>query len=107
MNIGLTFVLAQIEELKTVPNEPVESAPAMAARALDEELRAAVPVSAVGSSTTVNDLTSIVKKKKKAPAPETNGASVSASGSASSEKRKAEDESNQSPPGKKTKLDDA
>lgn len=80
-----------MEELKTSPSEPAESAPAMAAKALDEELNTrsiAVP----GQAPVVNDLTSIVKKKKK-PAD-----------SEAATKRKAADE-DPTPP-KKAKLED-
>ena len=54
----------QVDELKTTPNAPTESAPALAARVLDQELNTnsiAVP----GQSAVVHDLTSMVKKKKK------------------------------------------
>ncbi|KAG6333525.1 hypothetical protein ID866_5561 [Astraeus odoratus] len=80
---------AKVEELKTTPSEPTESAPALVARALDEELNArsiAVP----GQLPVVNDLTSMVKKKKKTVDPE------------STTKRKADDEDTTRP--KKAKL---
>ncbi|KAF9244680.1 hypothetical protein BU15DRAFT_41998 [Melanogaster broomeanus] len=54
----------KVDELKTMPAEPLDSAPGMAARALDQELNArsiAVP----GQPAVVHDLTSMVKKKKK------------------------------------------
>lgn len=56
-----------MEELKTSPNESVEtSAPLLAAQALDKELNAGS--SAISTPAVVNDLTSmVVKKKKKAP----------------------------------------
>ncbi|EIW79098.1 hypothetical protein CONPUDRAFT_91410 [Coniophora puteana RWD-64-598 SS2] len=104
---GLREDLAmKVEELKTSPNDAsAESAPAMAARALDAELNAGkgkgggagLDFSAIlgaGSATAsaqpavVNDLTSmVVKKKKKAPA---NASPPAAEGEASG-KRKAED----------------
>ncbi|KAG7093956.1 hypothetical protein E1B28_007589 [Marasmius oreades] len=89
---GLQEDLAlKVEELKTSPNDSVdESAPALAAKALDKELNA-------GSSSTgitvINDLTKIVRKKK-------NPAS-----SAESSKRKAEDDGEVSGSEKKPKLD--
>lgn len=62
---GLKEDLAlKVEELKTTPSEPTESAPAMAARALDAELNAK-PISVPGQLAVVNDLTSLVVKKKK------------------------------------------
>ncbi|OBZ66699.1 NASP-related protein sim3 [Grifola frondosa] len=95
--LGLREDLAlKVEELKVTPNEPVESAPALVARALDSELNAPTQSpSGAFSSTVVHDLTSIVKKKKKAP--EANGAV----------KRKAEDEGGESPSEKKVKVTDA
>ena len=78
-----------------MPNEPVESAPIMAAKALDREL-AAVPSIPTSTATpgTVTDLTSMVKKKKKDP--EANGTA----------KRKAEDEPHPATPSeKKAKVD--
>ncbi|KIJ59228.1 hypothetical protein HYDPIDRAFT_101020 [Hydnomerulius pinastri MD-312] len=90
---GLKEDLAlKVDELKTTPLEPSDSAPAMAAKALDQELNArsiAVP----GQSAIVNDLTSIVKKKKKA---------VESEGTT---KRKADDD-DASPTMKKAKLED-
>ncbi|KAI0070803.1 hypothetical protein K474DRAFT_1669694 [Panus rudis PR-1116 ss-1] len=93
---------AKVEELKTIPNEPKESAPELAAKALDAELNAGPSSSSASAPTQVNDLTSIVKKKKKAPAPEpeTNGAASISSG-----KRKAEDDGSESPSEKKAKLE--
>ncbi|KAH9951161.1 hypothetical protein B0H21DRAFT_776245 [Amylocystis lapponica] len=69
----------RVEELKS-PDKPDESAPALAAKALDSELNASSASTGAPPQTMVNDLTGIVKKKKKAP--EANGTG----------KRKAEDE---------------
>lgn len=91
---GLKEDLAlKVEELKTIPNESNESAPVLAAKALDAELK--VPSSSSGSAAPlpVNDLTSMVKRKKKAP--EANG----------STKRKAEDDA-EAPSEKKARVDD-
>ncbi len=87
-----------MEELKTVPNEPAESAPAMAAKALDKELNAPSTVTNSTVPSTINDLTSIVKKKKKAP---------DANGARGATKRKADDVEDglSSPTEKKVKLD--
>lgn len=55
---------AKVEELKTTPSELAETAPALAAKALDDELNVrsiAVP----GQPPVVHDLTSMVKKKKR------------------------------------------
>ncbi|KAI8985716.1 hypothetical protein BD414DRAFT_488985 [Trametes punicea] len=100
---GLREDLAlKVEELKTAPNEPVESAPALAAKALDAELNAA-PAAATTASTEVHDLTGLVKKKKKNPdvnvngTPATNGAV----------KRKAEDDSEEAQSEKKARLEDS
>ena len=82
----------QIEELKTTPNEPAESAPSMAANAVDKALNRAGG-SLVTSVAPVNDLTSMVVKKKKKPT-EANGPT----------KRKADDA--ESPSEKKAKLDE-
>ncbi|GBE86247.1 NASP-related protein [Sparassis crispa] len=92
---GLKEDLAlKVEELK-MPQEPVESAPAMAAKALDRELNPGASVEATTfSPTVVNDLTGIVKKKKKAS--EANEAV----------KRKAEEEAGSSTE-KKAKVDGA
>ena len=70
--------LFQVEELKS-PEKMEESAPELAAKALDKELNGP-SASAAPAQLAVNDLTGIVKKKKKAP--EANGAG----------KRKADDE---------------
>ncbi|KAI0046489.1 hypothetical protein FA95DRAFT_1542504 [Auriscalpium vulgare] len=90
---GLKEDLAlKVDELKTSPNqEQGGSAPELAARALDRELK-----SSSSAQLPVNDLTGMVKKKKKA-VPEANGA----------EKRKAEDDGTHSPPEKKAKLEEA
>lgn len=57
-----------MEELKTTPNEPGVSAPALAAKALDQELNGAGASPSLSDQAPVNDLTSmVVKKKKKAP----------------------------------------
>jgi HAT1-interacting factor 1 len=92
--------------LKTIPNEPGLSAPALVAKSLDQELNAGSIASIIKSeSLPVNDLTSIVKKKKKP----INDASVTedahANGSTST-KRKAEDGDASSPVDKKVKLED-
>ena len=84
----------QIEELKTTPNEPVESAPSMAANALDKALNSSGGSLATGVAP-VNDLTSMVVKKKK-KAPETN----------ESTKRKADDDAG-SPSEKKAKFEES
>ncbi|OJA21553.1 hypothetical protein AZE42_03234 [Rhizopogon vesiculosus] len=92
---GLKEDLAlKVEELKTTPNELTESAPAMAARALDAELNAR-PVSVPGQPALVNDLTSLVVKRKKKPAE-----------ADAPTKRRAEDgEGDVSPTAKKAKLE--
>ncbi|KZT65782.1 hypothetical protein DAEQUDRAFT_746903 [Daedalea quercina L-15889] len=85
---GLKEDLAlKVEELKTSPEQTAESAPAMVARALDSELNAKEPPAAVPQ--TVNDLTSMVKKKKKD------------TGSNGSAKRKADEELHPSTPSEK------
>lgn len=93
---GLKEDLAlKVEELKTTPSEPTESAPAMAARALDAELNAK-PISIPGQPAVVNDLTSLVVKKKK------KAAEVDAPA-----KRRADDgEDADSPTAKKAKLEE-
>lgn len=93
---GLKEDLAlKVEELKTTPSEPTESAPAMAARVLDAELNTK-PVSVTGQPAVVNDLTSlVVKKKKKATKVDTPA------------KRRADDgEDDGSPTAKKAKLEE-
>ncbi|TCD69478.1 hypothetical protein EIP91_007604 [Steccherinum ochraceum] len=98
---GLKEDLAlKVEELKTVPNEPTESAPDMVAKALDKELNAPGASSSAAASTEVRDLTSMVKKKKKAPAPEVDIAASSPAG-----KRKAEDGAPESPSDKKPRVE--
>ncbi|KIM90564.1 hypothetical protein PILCRDRAFT_1835 [Piloderma croceum F 1598] len=82
----------KVEELKTAPSEPTASAPALVAKALDQELNAG---SSKSDPAAVNDLTSMVVKKKK-KASDTNGAG----------KRKADGDAG-SPSEKKTKLEDA
>ncbi|KAK7056262.1 hypothetical protein VNI00_002815 [Paramarasmius palmivorus] len=83
----------KVEELKTSPNDSVqESAPALAAKALDKELNASATSSSSGP-VVVNDLTKVVRKKKN-PATE-----------AESNKRKAEDDGEGSGSEKKPKLD--
>ena len=91
-----------MDELKTTPNEPTESAPVMAAKALDAELGTR-PAPAPVVPPPVNDLTSIVKKKKK-PVPEVNGVSAPADASGST-KRKAESDAPESPSEKKAKVE--
>ncbi|ETW78788.1 hypothetical protein HETIRDRAFT_410739 [Heterobasidion irregulare TC 32-1] len=86
----------KVDELKSSPNDSHASAPELAARALDEELRAGLTGASLAGTKPlpVNDLTTMVKKKKKAP--DANGA----------EKRKADDESSNSPAEKKARLED-
>ncbi|KAI5995402.1 hypothetical protein EDD15DRAFT_2422483 [Pisolithus albus] len=55
---------AKVEELKTAPSEPTESAPALVAKALDDELNVR-SITVPGQTPIVHDLTSMVKKKKK------------------------------------------
>ncbi|KAL4252106.1 Nuclear Autoantigenic Sperm-associated Protein [Abortiporus biennis] len=110
---GLKEDLAlKVEELKTVPNEPAESAPALAAKELDQELNVASTKAGSITTTTpaalpVNDLTSMVKKKKKGPPvhgiplQDTNSESTIAGG-----KRKADDSVSYPPSDKKVKLDE-
>ncbi|KAI0369840.1 hypothetical protein BV20DRAFT_1036313 [Pilatotrama ljubarskyi] len=98
---GLREDLAlKVDELKTAPNEPIESAPALAAKALDAALNASPAPPAAAAPTEVHDLTGLVKKKKKNP--ETNGAA--ANGAA---KRKAEDDGEDAQSEKKAKLEEA
>jgi SHNi-TPR. len=61
--------LMQVEELKTMPSESLETtAPVLAAQALDKALNAGPSSEPVATQTAVNDLTSmVVKKKKKVP----------------------------------------
>ena len=97
----------QVEELKTVPNEPGLSAPALAAKSLDQELNANTGGSTVKTEPLpVNDLTSVVKKKKK-PAPDaTQEKEDTGSNGATSTKRKAEEDDSNSVSDKKAKLED-
>ncbi|KAJ8590154.1 hypothetical protein M405DRAFT_180292 [Rhizopogon salebrosus TDB-379] len=91
---GLKEDLAlKVEELKTTPNELTESAPAMAARALDAELNTR-PISVPGQPAVVNDLTSLVVKRKKKPTE-----------ADAPTKRRADDEGDASPTAKKAKLE--
>lgn len=90
----------QVEELKTSPNEPTESAPALVAKALDQELNAAAAL--VAQQKEVNDLTGLVKKKKKNADADANGTAANATA-----KRKAEDECEDAQSEKKAKLDDS
>lgn len=83
---------AKVEELKTAPSEPTESAPALVAKALDDELNVR-SITVPGQSPIVHDLTSMVKKKKKPV--DTEG----------TPKRKADDD-NKDIPLKKAKLGD-
>ncbi|KAI0741373.1 hypothetical protein C8Q80DRAFT_1259857 [Daedaleopsis nitida] len=97
---GLREDLAlKVEELKTSPNEPAESAPALVAKALDQELNVPTGAPAAGQSE-VRDLTGLVKKKKKNP--DTNDATSNGAG-----KRKAEDDCDDSQSEKKAKLEEA
>lgn len=82
---------AKVEELKTIPLEPTESAPSLAAKALDQELNAR-SVAIPGQQPVVHDLTSMVKKKKPVD-------------SEAAAKRKADEEVNCHP--KKPKLEES
>ncbi|KAG6374847.1 hypothetical protein JVT61DRAFT_4232 [Boletus reticuloceps] len=89
---GLKEDLAlKIDELKTTPKAATESAPALAARVLDQALNAH-PITVPGQPAVVHDLTSMVKKKKK-PLENEGGA-----------KRKVDDDDG-SPTTKKAKLE--
>ncbi|KAI0339484.1 hypothetical protein BDW22DRAFT_599992 [Trametopsis cervina] len=104
---GLKEDLAlKVDELKTIPNEPGISAPALAAKALDQELNIkSEPSAGTLSAAPVNDLTSVVKKKKKPAAAEAEaGAGSTAKGKG---KRKAEEDEGHSPTDKKARLEDA
>ncbi|TFK85725.1 hypothetical protein K466DRAFT_494200 [Polyporus arcularius HHB13444] len=92
---GLREDLAlKVEELKTSPNEPAESAPSLVAKELDQELNASsAPVVQV-----VNDLTGLVKKKKK---------NADADATSVTTKRKAEDECEDAQSEKKAKLEES
>ncbi|KAI1785669.1 hypothetical protein LXA43DRAFT_106500 [Ganoderma leucocontextum] len=100
---GLREDLAlKVEELKTSPNEPVESAPALVAKALDQELN--VPSAAgVAKQSEVHDLTGLVKKKKKNPEANEDPPATTSNGTV---KRKAEDEAEETQSEKKAKLDE-
>jgi len=89
---GLKEDLAlKVDELKTTPKAPTESAPALAARVLDQELNSS-SIAVPGQPAVIHDLTSMVKKKKKPF--ETEGAA----------KRKVDD-TDGSPVTKKVKLE--
>ena len=90
----------QVEELKTSPNEPAESAPALAAKALDQELNAPSVAPAVSGQAQVHDLTGLVKKKKKNV--DANGDSTATAAA----KRKAEDNVEEAQAEKKAKLEE-
>ena len=93
-----------MDELKTSPNEPTDSAPALVAKALDQELN--VPCAAgAAKQSEVHDLTGLVKKKKKNP--EADGEPPAAAASNGAAKRKAEDEAEETQSEKKAKLDEA
>ncbi|KXN87528.1 NASP-related protein sim3 [Leucoagaricus sp. SymC.cos] len=95
----------KVEELKTSPNDALaQSAPALAAQALDKELNARVALS--GLPQAVNDLTGIVKKKKKVPASDAN-ANATSSTEAGGAKRKAEDEAEESNTEKKARIEES
>lgn len=85
----------KVDELKTLPDEQAESAPAMAQKALDQELNTKPATQASTAPQKVNDLTAVVKKKKKNP--DANGGA----------KRKAEDEPAPPQSEKKAKVGDA
>lgn len=101
------IVVSQVEELKTIPNEPTLSAPALAAKVLDQVLN--VQGSAAAGPNTplpVNDLTSVVKKKKK-PVAEADATQASGEANgASSAKRKADDDGLDSQIDKKVKVEE-
>ncbi|TBU60501.1 hypothetical protein BD310DRAFT_319724 [Dichomitus squalens] len=100
---GLREDLAlKVEELKTSPNEPADSAPALVAKALDQELNAGSTAGTVKQSE-VHDLTGLVKKKKKNV--DANG-DATATASAATTKRKAEDNAEEAQTEKKAKLED-
>lgn len=84
--------------MKTQPSEnETETAPALAAKALDSELNLKGSASAPA---VVNDLTSIVKKKKK-PAPAADAGAAAGNG-----KRKADDSEEVGNNEKKARLED-
>ncbi len=95
----------QVEELKTSPNETLaQSAPALAAQALDRELNAGGATS-TNAPQAVNDLTGIVKKKKKAPTTDISSDPVTTEAEVNGIKRKAEDEAEESGTEKKARLE--
>ena len=95
-DIALTILSAQVEELKTSPNESLTtSAPALVAQALDRELNAG-PSTSNTKTTVVNDLTSMVVKKKKKVPEDSNAV-----------KRKADEEAEPLTIDKKPKLESA
>jgi HAT1-interacting factor 1 len=93
----------QVEEMKTASNEVTpESAPVLAAKALDDELNAAATATLIGSEQ-VNDLTSIVKKKKKAS--DVNGREQASNRKGTGKRRADEEYVEASPSDKKLKLE--
>lgn len=85
-----------MEELKTLPDEEsVATAPELAAKALDQELKGATPTAEQAKF--INDLSTMVRKKTKVPPADS-----------SSGKRKAEEEGVRAdtPPEKRMKTDD-
>ena len=90
--------------MKTIPNEPALSAPALAAKVLDQELNAPSVTAAASAPLPVNDLTSVVKKKKKPPV---DGNTEPPKEAAGATKRKAEHDASSSPSEKKAKLEEA
>lgn len=93
----------QVDELRMMQNELKESAPVLAAKALDKELGTGQASSATVANAPVHDLTSIVKKKKK-PAPEATS-EANDSETLAAGKRKAEDDGPSALSEKKAKLD--
>lgn len=85
-----------MDELRLLQNELKESAPVLVAKALDKELGPGS--SSVTLPATVNDLTSVVKKKKK-PVAETSVEDAPAAA-----KRKAEDDAHDTSSEKKAKI---
>ena len=89
--------------MKTAPNEEsTESAPVLAAKALDKELNGASSATAIGRDQ-VNDLTSIVKKKKKAS--EDIGLEDAMNGKGNGKRKATEEHVEGSPGDKKLKLE--
>ena len=91
-----------MEELKTIPNEPGLSVPALVAKALDQELN----VASSTKSLPVNDLTSVVKKKKKPAAEAETPQLDSETSAANPTKRKAEDDGSSSPTDKRPRVEE-